>query len=117
MSDVTHEVLQDRCADPTCKMLVAEICRAYPSCKGDYRLLYYRYLRASGIKITLHDFDHLRELYSPETVARRYRELQDENPVEYAPTEETLLKRGKNEKVYRAYFKHQPIKPSLTAFL
>lgn len=107
MSDAPRDVLEQRLDDPTCKMLVAELCHVYPSVKGDYRLLYYRYIRSQGIKITLKDFDQLRALYSPETVARRYRELQDENPSEYAPTEATLLKRAKNEKVYRAYFKHQ----------
>lgn len=117
MSDVPKETLEERLDDPTCKILVAELCRAYPSCKGDYRLLYYRYIRSQGIRITLRDFDQLRALYSPETVARRYRELQDENPAEYAPTEATLLKRAKNEKVYRAYFRHQLLKPNLMGFI
>jgi hypothetical protein len=111
LADVDYDTLEDRANDPTCKEIVKEICRAYPSCKGDYRLLYYRYLRYSGLHINLKEFDLLRSLYSPETIARRYRELQNENPIDFAPTEETLLKRGKNERVYRAYFKHQPFRP------
>jgi len=107
MSDVPLETLEARAEDPTCKHLVAELCRVYPSVKGDYRLLYYRYLRSQGLHLNVQEFDLFRTLYSPETITRRYRELANDNPVDYAPTEATLTKRRKNEKVYRAYFKTQ----------
>lgn len=116
-SDVDRDTLEERVSDPTCKEIVAQLCRVYPSIKGDYRLLYYRYLRQAGLHINLKEFDLLRTLYSPETVTRRYRELADENPADYAPTEATLSKRRKNEKVYRAYFKHEKQPVNLAMFL
>jgi hypothetical protein len=117
MSDVDQEILEDRANDPKCKDIVRELCRHFPECKGDYRLLYYRYLRQAGLHINIREFDLLRTLYSPETITRRYRELAGENPADYAPTEATLSKRRKNEKVYRAYFKHQRTPTNLAAFI
>lgn len=105
MSDADIEDLEDHWNDISCKDVVAAICKIYPSCKGDYRLLDYRYLRYMGVNITLRDFDQLRRIWSIGTVNRRYRELQDENPNEYAPTEATLLKRAKNERVIRKYYR------------
>jgi hypothetical protein len=117
VSDVPVETLEERANDPTCKDIVAELCRVYPSVKGDYRLLYYRYLRSQGLHLNIQEFDLLRTLYSPETITRRYRELAGENPEDYAPTEATLSKRRKNEKVYRNYF-HKDKKPiNLAMFL
>jgi putative component of toxin-antitoxin plasmid stabilization module len=117
MADVERETLEARANDPTCKELVATLCRVYPSVKGDYRLLYYRYLRSQGLHLNIQEFDLLRTLYSPETITRRYRELANDNPADYAPTEATLSKRRKNEKVYRAYFKQQTRPLPLGAFL
>jgi hypothetical protein len=117
MSDVDQDTLEARANDPTCKELVKELCRVYPSVKGDYRLLYYRYLRSQGLHLNVQEFDLLRTLYSPETITRRYRELANDNPTDYAPTEATLSKRRKNEKVYRAYFKHQRTPTNLAAFI
>ena len=113
MSDCSVAVLKRRVESPKVLTLVDRLCRSRPSVKGDYRLLtYWMWKDFYGINISLKTFDQIRSAPSPETIGRRYRELNaawradhseaEHNP--YAPSPETRLKRSKNYRVYRDYF-------------
>ena len=105
MSDVPIEVLRKRQKNPRVKDNVAMLCTAYPTCKGDYRLLTYRYWReCCGITINLKQFDQLRHAPSPETITRRYRELRQELPEKYTPSKGTTEKRAKRNSIMHDYY-------------
>ena len=113
MSDCSVKVLRRRVESPKVLIVVDRLCHSRPSVKGDYRLLtYFAWKDYYGINISLKTFDQIRCAPSPETLGRRYRELNaawkaehseaETNP--YAPSMETRLKRSKNYRVYRDYF-------------
>jgi hypothetical protein len=104
MSDVPIEILKKRLWSGRVKDLVARICTDYPSCKGNYGLLLWRVYRQLGIN-NLHDFfENINRLPSPETIGRRFRELQAADPENFAPSVSTATKRENNESVYREYY-------------
>lgn len=112
MSDCSISVLEKRVRSPTVRENVSLLCKKYPSIKGDYRLLLYRYWReVCGINISLKTFDEIRRAPSPMSITRRFQELNAEfqatygslgNP--YAPSPETISKRRKNEFVHRDFY-------------
>ena len=104
MSDTSILVLKSRLASNTVKELVARICLKHPSCKGDYRLLIWRVWREYGIKMSFKDFNTLRSAPSSETITRRFRELKQERPAEFNPSDSTVEKRFNNELVYHEYY-------------
>ena len=82
MSDVPISVLKARLNNPTCKELVAEVCQRWPACKGNYGLLYFRVSQRLGISCLKDYFAALEQgrAYSPETIGRRYREIDEKEP-------------------------------------
>ena len=105
MSDVPIEVLRKRQKNPRVKDNVTMLCAAYPTCKGDYRILIYRYYREiCGINISLKSFDQLRRAPAAESICRRYRELRQELPEKYTPSKGTTEKRAKRQAVYNEYY-------------
>jgi len=106
MADVKLAVLEKRFdrQEDTVKGRLKELLRKRPYCRGDYRLMYYYFLKdCCGLNINLREFDKLRLCPSPETVGRRFRELQNED-VLFAPSLATQRKRWRNEKLYRRRF-------------
>lgn len=107
MSDVDSEVLEARQRSDVIKNRVLSLCEDYPSVKGDYRLLWYRYIqRFHGAKLSFKGksfFEELRVMPSPETIGRRYRELAEEG-VDVLPRAGTQLKRVKRCRVYRDFY-------------
>jgi hypothetical protein len=100
--------------ETTVKKKLAELCHKYPSIKGDYRLMTYRFwTEVCGIKITFKDFNTIRRAPSPETIGRRFRELQASDPISYQPSLATIDKRQHNERLYRTYFKTERTVPLL----
>lgn len=117
MSDVSIMVLNSRMESESIKNNVAALCERYPSCKGDYRLLVYRYwTRVCGIKINLKTFDEIRNCPSGGTIERRLRELRQEDEEKalaegrsnkFAASPGTTSKRVKNREVHRNYYFNQ----------
>lgn len=105
MADVEVAVLERRQEDDTIKRCVAELCRKYPSVKGDYWQLCWRFWREyCGVKISFATFEAMRFAPSPETIGRRMRELKVENPFEYAATAPTEHKRWKRFRVMLEHY-------------
>jgi len=105
MADVPIEVLRKRQKNPRVKDNVAMLCAAYPTCRGDYRILIYRYYReVCGINISLKNFDQLRRAPAAESICRRYRELREELPEKYLPSKGTTEKRAKRNSVMHDYY-------------
>jgi hypothetical protein len=108
MSDVDRRVLEARQESSAIKKRVLALCRDYPSVKGDYRLLWYRYIqRFHGARLSFKErsfFDELRRMPSPETIGRRYRELCEEGVEGVLPSEATQRKRRKRERVMRSAY-------------
>jgi hypothetical protein len=114
MSDCSVKVLRKRMRSSV-KERVRAVLEAYPSAKGDNRILYYYLLKCFyGLNITFKKWESLRRAPSPETAMRRRRELaQDyrrdngllaDSPTPFDPSGATVRKRVKNEAVYREHY-------------
>jgi hypothetical protein len=143
-SKVSEKTLKKRLESDAAKKMVRELCEKYPTVRGDYRILTWRYLSDfRGCKMSFPEFEDffvgLRGSFSPDTVGRRYRELVQEQQEKLKnaeldgdevakqdavtelkfllPTPETLAKRKLNRKVYRAFFSQHKIEfPEYSAF-
>lgn len=119
MADASLETLKDHHAatQEALMPLVHETCLRFPGAKGDYGLLVTRVWHDYyGIPMPL--IKKILQAPSPEAIARSYRRCAERWPDDCLPTEPTILKRRKYGKVYREYFKRQPLKPiRLEAFL
>lgn len=83
---------------------VHRILHKYPATRGDDRLLLFYYLRAyCSVKLTFSQFEELRRMPSPDTIGRRRREIQAENP-NMRPTEKTIIKREILQEENRNYY-------------
>jgi hypothetical protein len=83
---------------------VKQILEQHPTTRGDDRILAWRYYRYfSGIRISFKDFASLRSAPAFETISRRRRELQNEQP-ELRPTERVKFKRFRRQAAFRAMF-------------
>jgi hypothetical protein len=121
LSKVSKVTLEARLRDGTARKMVFELCERFPECTGDYRLLYWRYLREfRGCTMSFDSlkpfFEALRAGYSPETIGRRYRELVEEaeaNADEAAlgvllPSKATQVKRELNRQVHEGFYRVKP---------
>ena len=104
MSLVEVAVLRKRLWSGRVKDLVEQVCVEYPACKGSYGLLLWRVYRKLGVYNLRDFFDKMSGLPSPETIGRRFRELKQERPAEFNPSEATVEKRFNNELVYHEYY-------------
>jgi hypothetical protein len=125
MSDVAIQVLQARIENPKVARQVKLVCAKYPCCRGDYRLIE-KYVWRDFYGIPFGLFEKVRRIPSGGTVDRRWREVFKEakDAFETAvmmkdvvaakealeelkllmPSEATLRKRMKNEKVWSDYY-------------
>jgi len=76
------------------KQKVRKVLEKYPSARGDYRLLYYYYIReyCPHLTITFREFADLFNQPSPETISRCARKIFEEEPS-LLPTMKTQKKR------------------------
>jgi len=76
------------------KQKVRKVLEKYPSTRGDYRLLYYYYIKeyCPFLTLTFREFSDLFNQPSPETISRCARKIFSEEPS-LLPSEKTQKKR------------------------
>jgi hypothetical protein len=122
LSKVSKTTLESRLRDGTARKIVFDLCERFPECTGDYRLLYWRYLREyRGCTMSFDSlkpfFEALRAGYSPETIGRRFRELLEEAEADgdqealevLLPREATRVKRELNRQVFEGFYGVKPV--------
>ena len=87
------------------KSRVRNVLEKYPSAKGDYRILWYYYVRSycPKIRIRITDFEALRAMPSPESISRNCRFLQESG--EFEASARVQRKRKRLENLQREYWK------------
>jgi hypothetical protein len=125
MSDVPIQVLEERVVNPKVARQVKIVCAKYPCARGDYRLLE-KYVLRDFYGIPFGVFERVRRSPSGGTIDRRWREAFAEAKASFClavsqgdavaaveareellvlmPSEATLRKRMKNEKVWHDYY-------------
>ena len=78
---------------------ISELCEKYPEVKGNYTLLYQRYVRYfCGLRWFV-KWELLHELPSPESITRAFRKLKEDGTVQ--ETLKTAARRDEQQQLYR----------------